>query len=291
MKIAASFAPALLCAALCAAGPGSAGGPPAEGPPADRAAAARRPAAESPKQKVLQALLYTDLTVNFEQTPARDVFDFLRTALGVKVEVRYAGPGVAGIEPELPITIEARDMPAWEMLDQVLEQCAPAEECSWQVRRGMLEIGTKDRLSVPAARETRWYRVDELTFEAPDFNDSINMRLDNTFPYDGAWGGWFTGAGGGWGGSIQFQPTHVTGGAAEQRGESLVDLIVTVVEPSAWTNNGGDRASIMYRDGVLIVNAPDYIQRKLFGYPRVPRPPAAKSGSAEQPAAPASPAP
>jgi hypothetical protein len=113
------------------------------------------------------------------------------------------------------------------------------------------------------------------------------MRLEDSYLSNGAWGFLNTPGGvGGYGGSIQFQPTQASGGPAEQRGESLVELIVTVVEPTAWTVNGGDRASIIYRDGVLIVNAPDYIQRKLFGYPNVPRPPKAPSEAGTAPAGP-----
>ena len=36
--------------------------------------------------------------------------------------------------------------------------------------------------------------------------------------------------------------------------------------------NGGDQATIRYRDGVLIIQAPEYIQRQIFGYPKVPAP-------------------
>ncbi len=287
MKTPAALAAALLTTALAHAGPG-----PAERSAGDAAAtvappAGRPSAPESRKQRVLQTVLYTDLTVNFQATPARDVFDFLRTAMGINLEVRYADDQVAGgIDPDVPITLEAEHTPAFDVLDQVLEQCSTTDECTWQVRRGYLEIGTKDRLSVSAARETRWYRVDELTFEAPDFNNAISMRLEDSYLSNGAWGFLNTPGGvGGYGGSIQFQPTQVSGGSPEQRGESLVELIVTVVEPTAWTVNGGDRASIIYRDGVLIVNAPDYIQRKLFGYPNVPRPPKAPVESGTAPAA------
>ncbi len=288
MKTPAALAAALLTAALAHAGPGPAERAAGDAGDADPPAApqAGRPTpSESRKKKVLQTVLYTDLTVNFQATPAREVFDFMRTALGINIEVRYADDQVAGIDPDVPITLEAADTPAFDVLDQVLEQCSTTDECTWQVRRGFLEVGTKDRLSVSAARETRWYRVDELTFEAPDFNNAISMRLEDSYLANGAWGFLNTPGGGGFGGSIQFQPMQVSGGSIEQRGESLVELIVTVIEPTAWTVNGGDRASIIYREGVLIVNAPDYIQRKLFGYPNVSRPPKAPVESGTTPAA------
>ena len=39
------------------------------------------------------------------------------------------------------------------------------------------------------------------------------------------------------------------------------------VEPDAWIDNGGDAASIRFYQGVLIVRAPDYVQRQIGGYP------------------------
>ena len=65
---------------------------------------------------------------------------------------------------------------------QVLEQCSVIEPCAWQLRRGFLEVGTTSRLSVPAAREIRWYPIDELVYEAPDFDNAIDLRLEAAFP-------------------------------------------------------------------------------------------------------------
>jgi len=234
------------------------------------------------RQKMLQTLLYRDLTVDFTAAPAKDVFDFFRTALDLTIVVRYSNDAVGhGIDPEQPITLEAKKTPALVVLELVLEQCSVIDDCTWQLRKGFLEVGTKQRLSVPAARVLRWVPIDELVFEAPHFEDSPDLRLDHAFPTYGGGGYGYTGGGlggffggyggGGYGGSIQYS-TNSSGDGKAQRVQSLITLITDHVEPTAWTHNGGDQATIRYRDGVLIIQAPQFIQRQIFGYPKVPAP-------------------
>ena len=232
------------------------------------------------RQKMLQTLLYRDLTVDFKQAPAKDVFDFFRTALDLNLVVRYGNDAVGyGIDPELPITLVVEKIPALVILELVLEQCSVIDDCTWQLRKGFLEVGTKQRLSVPAARELRWVPIDELVFEAPHFEDALDLRLDHAFPTYGGGGYGYTGGffggygGGGYGGSIQYSTNRSgTDSGKAQRVQSLITLITDLVEPTAWTHNGGDQATIRYHDGVLIIQAPGYIQRQIFGYPKVPAP-------------------
>lgn len=229
--------------------------------------------------KMLQTLLYRELTVDFDQAPAEDVFDYFRTALDLDIVTRYSNDTTGhGIDPGLPITLSVQKTPALDALEFVLEQCGVVDDCTWQLRKGYLEVGTKERLSVPAARELRWFPIDELVFEAPNFDDAIDLRLDHAYPWYGGGGFGYAGGvfgggygGGGYGGSFQYStgtPTDVKA----QRVQSLITLITDLVEPAAWARNGGDQAVIRYRDGMLIIQAPEYIHRQIFGYPKVPAP-------------------
>ena len=236
----------------------------------------------SPKAKLLQALLYNTLTVNFDQTPAREVFEYLGTTLGINLIARYNDDTIGhGIDPETPITLFAEDMYAIEVLELVLEQCAAVEACTWQLRNSFLEVGTKDRLSSPSAREVRVYRIDELIYEPRRFSNAPRVGINHLYP--GYGGGYYRGYPGGYGGSIG--PTVVTptnDQRKSQRAQEIVNLIIDTIEPNAWAQTGGERASIRYRDGSLIVNAPDYIHRQINGYPHVPPP---KTESQEDPPA------
>ncbi len=251
----------------------------------------------SPNAKLLQALVYNTLTVNFDQTPAHEVFEYFRTSLGINIFARYSDDTIGhGIDPQTPITLLAEDMYAIELLELVLEQCATVEACTWQLRSSFLEVGTKERLSLPAAREVRVYPIDDLIYEPPRFNNAPRAGINHLYsgyggyarPYvgrfSGAYGrGYYGGYPGGYGGSIGptlARPT--TDQRKSQRAQEIVNLIIGTIEPNAWAQTGGERATIRYHDGSLIVNAPDYIHRQINGYPHVPPP---KTKSQEDPPA------
>ena len=248
----------------------------------------------SPKAKLLQALVYNTLTVNFDQTPAREVFDYFRTSLGINLIARYNDDTIGhGIDPKTPITLFAEDMYAVEVLELVLEQCATVEACTWQLRNSFLEVGTKDRLSSPSARKVRVYRIDELIYQPRRFNNAPPVGINHVYPgysgyarpyvgrFSGAYGGgYYGGYRGGYGGSIgSTVATPTTGQRKSQRAQEIVNLIIDTIEPNAWAQTGGEWASIRYRDGSLVISAPDFIHRQIDGYPHVP-PPNAESQEA-----------
>ena len=241
----------------------------------------------SPKAKLLQALVYNTLTVDFDQTPAREVFDYFRTTLGINLIARYNDDAIGhGIDPQTPITLFAEDMYAVEVLELVLEQCAAVEACTWQLRNSFLEVGTKDRLSSPSAREVRVYRIDELIYEPRRFNNAPWVGINHLYPgyggyarpyvgrFSGAYGGgYYGGYAGGYGGSIG--PTVATptiDQGKSQRAQEIVNLIIDTIEPNAWAQTGGEWAAIRYHDGSLVISAPDFIHRQINGYPHVPPP-------------------
>ncbi len=249
-------------------------------------------AAVSDRTRILQALLYERLSVGFEATPASEVFEYLATALDIEVVVRYDDGAAGGIDPQAPISLAGESLKAMEVLERAVEQCAVVEECTWQLRGNFLEVGTKERLSVPAAQERRVYPLGDLTFEPPHFNDAPSLRLEDSMPfYGGYFGGGYGGYGGyyggghygggffprGYGGTIQAGPARPEG-AREQGAQQIVDLIIQSVEPTAWEQNGGTWASINLTGENMVVRAPDFIHRQIGGYPRVP-PPKKAAGS------------
>ncbi len=251
--------------------------------------AAQMPTELSPKAKLLQALVYNTLSVDFDQTPAREVFDYFGTTLGINLIVRYNDDAIGhGIDPQTPITLSAEDMFAVEVLELVLEQCAAVEACTWQLHNSFLEVGTKDRLSSPSAREVRVYRIDELIYEPRRFNNAPAVGINHLYPgsgyggyarpyvgrFSGAYGsGYYGGYPGGYGGSIgPTVATPTTDQRKSQRAQEIVNLIIDTIEPNAWTQTGGEWATIRYHDGSLVISAPDFIHRQINGYPHVPPP-------------------
>lgn len=251
----------------------------------------------------LGALLYTDITVNFRETPVREAIQFISDTLGIPIVGRYTSDrSGSGLDPDAPITLSVSDRPVLTVLELVLDQAATFDPATWQLRDGFVEVGTKDRLGVPAARETRLYPVKDILFEAPLFNNAPEFNLNSAIQqanrggsggggggsgggggFGGGGGGGFGGGGGsgggGGGGQIFGEPGDAPETPSEEeRAQKLIDIILETVEPDAWVDNGGDVATIRYYQGVLLVRAPDYVHRALGGYPFAPQPTAALRG-------------
>ncbi len=259
----------------------------------------RELANDTSRGRLLGALLYADVSVNFDRVEARKAFDYVAQEMGVPLVVRYAGEGGAdGIDPEMEISLVMENTPALTVLERLLEICAVDAACTWQIRDGFIEAGTKDRLSVPAARERRIYPIRDLLFEptmfdnAPDFSLSSALEQGNQAGQGGGGGGFggggggFGGGGGGFGGGGGGGSGSGGGGiigdvgedpartSETERAEQLMDIIMEQCETEAWTDNGGEAASMRYYQGALIVTAPDYIHRQIDGYPFAPKRPA-----------------
>ncbi|MBL9148946.1 MAG: hypothetical protein JNM94_09670 [Phycisphaerae bacterium] len=254
--------------------------------------------------RLLGALLYTDITVEFKDTKVKDAIDFIANALGVPLVARYQTDRIGtGLDPEMEVTLKVEGKPALNVLEMILEQVSVDTPATWQLRGSFIEVGTKDRLSVPAAREVRLYPIRDLIFEPPLFDNAPNFNLNQAIQQgnnggtggggggSGGGGGGFGGGGGGGGfggggggsggggggGGIFGDPGDAPDAVPEEdRAQKIIDIITESIEPDAWL----DIASIRYYQGVLIVRAPDYIQRQIGGYPfaAAPRREVAQSG-------------
>ncbi|MHC4141789.1 MAG: hypothetical protein ACYSUF_07905, partial [Planctomycetota bacterium] len=233
------------------------------------------------KAHMLSVLMYTDITVQFQETPAREAFNYLQTLLGIHIVGRYSDDKIGfGIDPETPITLEVVDRPALTVIELMLDQCQEFDPCTWQLRQGFVEVGTKERLSLPGARLIKYYPIRDLLFEPPMFDNAPDLDLASAMSqgggggggigggsggggggggFGGGGGGGGRGGGGGGGGSIFGDPGEAPERLSEEeRAQQIVDLITESVEPDAWDVNGGDWATIRFYTGTLIIRAPDY---------------------------------
>jgi hypothetical protein len=132
------------------------------------------------KAKLLGALLYTDVTVAFDKTTAKTAFEYVAQQMGVPLVVRYAGEGGSdGIDPELEVSLSLEGAPAITAIERLLEICGTEEPCTWQIREGFVEAGTKERLAAPAARELRMYPIRDLLFQPPTFDNAPDFNLSS----------------------------------------------------------------------------------------------------------------
>ena len=254
---------------------------------------AKQQANNNSKGRMLSVLLYTDLNLEFTDTPARDAINYLKTVLGIDIIGRWNDDRVGlGLDPDSPINLKAENQNALTVLEIVLSQCEDLEESTWQLRNGYVEVGTKERLAAKNAQELRYYPIRDLLFDPPMFDNAPSLDLDSAlnqgnnggtggggggggggFGGGGGGGGGTGGGGGGGGGSLFADPDDPPARVSEaEKAQEIINLILEIVEPDAWVDNGGDWASIRYYSGVLIVRAPDFVQRQIGGYPFATRP-------------------
>ncbi len=243
--------------------------------------------------EILFALMHAEVTVDFDETPAKEALAYLQEVLQVQMLVRWqSDKNPTGMDPEEKISLKLQRVAALTALEGVLEQLSTEDSCTWQLRRGFLEVGTKSNLSRPGARETKLYPIKDLLYEVPYFDNAPNFNIDAAFNQGSGGGGGGNGGGGGGGGmgggggfgggggggsgggggggslfgNAGASPERETDAAKSMR---LIELIKTLVEPEAWIN---DWAFIDYTQGCLVVRAPDFVHRALGGYDFLPPP-------------------
>jgi hypothetical protein len=234
---------------------------------------------------LLGALVYTEISVRFDGVPARDAIDFIRRSTGIDLIARYdEGDASVGIDPEQPIHLEARGARVLTVLELILEQCSDETvSCTWQLRRGFVEVGPKPRLAAPSAQQLRYYGVDDLLAAAPRYTNAPSFDMEAALSQNaiGGGGGAGGGAGGGSGsgsgnrGGSLFPPPsdEPEVPTPNEQVATLIELVRETVEPEGWGRVGGTWATIRYHRGVLVVRAPDFVHRELNGYPFRPRRP------------------
>ncbi|MHC4127448.1 MAG: hypothetical protein ACYSUA_04630, partial [Planctomycetota bacterium] len=221
------------------------------------------------KAELIGVLTHTRLSVEFDGVPARAAFRSISAALATPVIARYSDDRFGhGIDPAAPLYFKAEDAPARLVLEMILEQCATYEPCIWQLRKGYIEVGTKERLSFPAAAESRLYNLRDLMLEPPHF----------VAPPLGAVGkgGGMTSIGFDSGGAKAWHARHpyacaaltrpaetrvTSGGGLERRklpGELIQEIaegIVETIEPGNWdygqNNDEDDPETELARNGFV----------------------------------------
>jgi hypothetical protein len=243
------------------------------------------------RSELLSKLIYTDITVELDETPARTALRHIKSLVGVSLIGRYDDDKVGyGIDPETPVTIRVTGQPALSVLEMILDQCGgpdPDEECTWQLRKGFVEVGTKERLN--QASEVRMYPIQELLMDKPQFDNAPGLDIDAALGQSGTrssgagsgrgtgGGGGSRGAGGGSrnsGGGLFPPPDDEPDRTDDETfAQDIVDLIEETVEPNLWYSGSH---SVTYTRGILVVRAPDYVQRQIGGYRFAVKPPNAK---------------
>ncbi len=199
--------------------------------------------------------------VYFDHTPARDVFNWWSSVTGIPLVIDWNAMELEGIDPEQPITLDLKTVPARLLLDVLMSSASPEIELIYEATPWYVQVMTKRQANRHPV--LRVYDVADMVMAIPNFNNAPSFDLTSALSNTNSGGG----GGSGSSGSQLFtdnddededdQPTK------SESGQNLADTIRETIEPDIWQANGGQFSSVRYYDGRLIVNAPLYIHRQI----------------------------
>lgn len=197
--------------------------------------------------------------VFFDQTPARDVFNWWSTMTEIPLVINWNGLELDGIDPQQGITLDLKTVPARLLLNVIMQQASSEVELIYEVTPWYVHVMTKRQANRNPV--LRVYDVSDLVLTIPNFTDAPSFDLNDALSSSSQ------GSGGGGSSSGLFgdqsdeqendRPTK------NERGQNIADMVRQTIEPDIWQTNGGFYASARYFDGKLIVNAPMYVHRQI----------------------------
>lgn len=238
--------------------------------------------------------------INFANVTFRDAVDYLRDVSNANVHVNWRVLETAGVTPDTTVNLKLRQVSLRKVLNMLLTEAGGGVALAWYVDEGVVEITTREMAD--AKLITKVYDVQDLLIEPPDPDNIMGgmgmmgmgmMGMGMMGGYSGGMmggggfgrgggGGTFGGGGGGfygggmmggyngggmmggWGGGYNNNNNNGEKKDQNAKGEELVDLIIDVVEPDTWSDNGGP-SSIRFFQGNLIVTAPRSVHEQIGG--------------------------
>jgi len=183
---------------------------------------------------------------------------------GAQIEPHYIDErNPDGLDPEVTITINAKNMSALRLLELVLDQAARDSftENTWQMTPwGSIEVGPKSLLN--RRQRVEIYDISDLLLDLPDYEDAPQIDLQNVLQSNSGGGG---GGQSPFSGNLNDTNNNDTRDLDAKRDE-IIGLIESIVEPDQWQDNGGDGASITIFQNSLVIRGADYIHRQIDGY-------------------------
>ena len=199
--------------------------------------------------------------LNFTNVALEDAIEFLRDVSNANIHVNWRALEEVGVSRDATINLRLRRVSIGKVLSLMLAEAGGSDLLTHYDSDGIIHVTTREL----ADRDmiTFVYPIEDLVMEIPDF---IAPSFDLAMSGGGGRGGGGARGGGGTGGGGLFtqQEERENIRTKQQRGEELVELIVSTVQPDIWDVNGG-RAAIRYFNGSLVVTAPRSVHESM-GY-------------------------
>ena len=212
-----------------------------------------------------QLMRETLTNVDYDQMPAKLALEVWSNRTGVPLVVNWAALEAEGIDPDNPVTLKLKTIPAEQVLGLIVSQMHPdpigEDELIVDIEQWYVRIETKrDALR---RSTTRMYFIGDLLMTIPNFDNAPGFDLNEALSN--------TNSGGSNGGGGQAQPLFGDNTNQQkepqlselEKAERIADVIRNSIEPDIWRENGGEYASIRYFRGMLIVKAPDFVHEQI----------------------------
>lgn len=223
-----------------------------------------------------QDRLNAAITVEFKNQRLEDAMRFIGERTGLTFDCMWTTDRDAiGMDKDTLITLKASNISVQSLIERVLaagtSDTTGAFGMTWQISdTNTLQVGPRERLN--AFRRVEIYDISDLLAIMPDFTNAPQFDLNSVLQSTSSRGSGtsqspFTPANRGSnqpGTGVNGQPELTK----EQRASELRSIIIQLVEPEQWEENGSTAASIRFHQGAFIVNAPEYVHRALAGTSR-----------------------
>ena len=214
--------------------------------------------ADSDVNRRVALRLREPVPINFDANRLVNVIDYLRNTTGVNFFVNWPVLEAAGIEKDLPITLQLTQIPAEQALRLVLQQASAVNEfepVQFSIIEGIVTISTERDLT--KTTDTRVYDIRDLLVQVPNFSNAPEFDLNESLSNTNS-GGSNSGGGGGQGSSLfgDDEGEDLDEPTRSEMIEQIVTLIQdTVGKPEEWAALGGDVSSVRELNGNLIIKS------------------------------------
>lgn len=207
------------------------------------------------------------IDVDFEAHKLETSISHIRENTNVNFVVNWTAMNNVGIEPDMPITLKIKNVPASQALKLVLEQASANNELdpvSFAIKDGIVEISTLRDLKRRTAF-LRSYDIRDLLVQVPNFDGAPSFDLGSALSSSSSVGGG-SGSGSGGGGGGRGRSVNLFGDSGTddndedgddarlQRVTEILELIRTQTGTQQdWVEFGGDVSSVRELNGLLLV--------------------------------------
>ncbi|MEK7271180.1 MAG: hypothetical protein AAB215_09610 [Planctomycetota bacterium] len=200
---------------------------------------------EEPWKQQIQSKLQKPISFDFQNTPLRDVLEFLQGITGITMILDASAAQAA----DQNITLKVDGMKTENALNWVLRQAG----LRYQLRDEALFVTSAAAAATPEDVQMRFYDVRDLTMGIVQFpGPAITLPVFGGADTEGATAG---------GTGLGFDLGPEAGGDMFS-GENLAQFIRDNIAPGRW----GPGTSIAFRDGNLIVNQTPDVHRLIVEY-------------------------